>query len=130
MERPAFGIAELVAYPDGYVETDLFPKRTPADFGSTCDLIDTFGFYDVYNSIFSKTLGAVNVEDGYYDGTTEKESFTVGYKTYNKGILLRTSIYLDGDFLSLLLRVRVKRTNPRLLWRISRTAVIPRSRLP
>ena len=95
MERPAFGIAELVAYPDGYVETDLFPKRTPADFGSTCDLIDTFGFYDVYNSIFSKSLGAVNVEDGYYDGTTEKESFTVGDKTYNKGILLRTSIYLE-----------------------------------
>ena len=97
MERPAFGIAELVAYPDGYVETDLFPKRTPADFGSTCDLIDTFGFYDVYNSIFSKTLGTVNVEDGYYDGTTEKEGFTVGDKTYNKGILLRTSIYLELD---------------------------------
>lgn len=97
MERPAFGIAELVAYPDGYVETDLFPKRTPADFGSTCDLIDTFGFYDVYNSIFSKTLGAVSWEDGYYDGTTEKESFTVGDKTYNKGILLRTSVYLELD---------------------------------
>ena len=97
MERPAFGIAELVAYPDGYVETDLFPKRTPADFGSTCDLIDTFGFYDVYNSIFSKTLGAVNVEDGYYDGTTQKNTFTVGDKTYNKGILLRTSVYLELD---------------------------------
>lgn len=97
MERPAFGIAELVAYPDGYVETDLFPKRTPADFGSTCDLIDTFGFYDVYNSIISKKLGAVSWEDGYYDGTTEKESFTVGDKTYNKGILLRTSVYLELD---------------------------------
>lgn len=97
MERPAFGIAELVAYPDGYVETDLFPKRTPADFGSTCDLIDTFGFYDVYNSIISKKLGAVSWEDGYYDGTTEKESFTVGDKTYNKGILLRTSVHLELD---------------------------------
>ena len=97
MERPAFGIAELVAYPDGYVETDLFPKRTPADFGSTCDLIDTFGFYDVYNSIISKKLGAVSWEDGYYDGTTQKNTFTVGDKTYNKGILLRTSVHLELD---------------------------------
>ena len=97
MERPAFGIAELVAYPDGYVETDLFPKRTPADFGKTCDLIDTFGFYDVYNSIISKKLGAVSWEDGYYDGTTQKNTFTVGDKTYNKGILLRTSVHLELD---------------------------------
>ncbi len=97
MERPAFGIAELVAYPDGYVETDLFHKRTPADFGKTCDLIDTFGFYDVYNSIISKKLGAVSWEDGYYDGTTQKNTFTVGDKTYNKGILLRTSVHLELD---------------------------------
>lgn len=97
MERPAYGIAELVAYPDGYVQTNLFPGRTPADFGKTCDLIDTFGFYDVYNSIFSKKLGAVNVEDGYYDGTTNKNTFTIGNKTYNKGILLRTSVHLELD---------------------------------
>ena len=97
MERPAYGIAELVAYPDGYVETDLFHKRTPADFGQSCDLIDTFGFYDVYNSIISKKLGAVSWEDGYYDGTTQKNTFTVGDKTYNKGILLRTSVHLELD---------------------------------
>ena len=101
MERPAYGIAELVAYPDGYVETDLFHKRTPADFGKTCDLIDTFGFYDVYNSIISKKLGAVSWEDGYYDGTTQKNTFTVGDKTYNKGILLRTSVYLELDMAGL-----------------------------
>ena len=95
MERPAYGIAELVAYPDGYVETDLFPERKPEDFGKSCDLIDTFGFYDVYNSILSKKLGAVNVEDGYYDGTTNKNTFQIGDKTYNKGILLRTSVYLE-----------------------------------
>ena len=97
MERPAFGIVEMVAYPDGYVETDLFPQRTPDDFGKTCDLIDTFGFYDVYNSILSKKIGAVSVEDGYYDGTTNKNTFKVGDKTYNKGILLRTSVYLELD---------------------------------
>ena len=101
MERPAYGIAELVAYPDGYVETDLFHKRTPADFGKTCDLIDTFGFYDVYNSIISKKLGAVSWEDGYYDGTTQKNTFTVGDKTYNKGILLRTSVHLELDMAGL-----------------------------
>ena len=97
LERPAYGIAEMVAYPNGYVETDLFPKRTPADFGSTCDLIDTFSFYDVYNSHISKQLGAVSVEDGYYDGTTNKNTFTVGNKTYNKGILLKTNIHLELD---------------------------------
>jgi len=97
MERPAFGIVELVAYPNEQVATDLFPKRTPADFGQSCDLIDTFGFYDVYNSIISKKLGAVSWEDGYYDGTTQKNTFTVGDKTYNKGILLRTSVHLELD---------------------------------
>ena len=97
LERPAYGIAEMVAYPNGYVETDLFHKRTPADFGESCDLIDTFGFYDVYNSHISKQLGAVSVEDGYYDGTTNKNTFTVGNKTYNKGILLKTNIHLELD---------------------------------
>jgi len=97
MERPVFGIAELVAYPDGYVQTDLFPERTPADFGNTCDLIDTFGFYDVYNSHVSKQIGAVGVEDGYYDGTSNKNTFTVGNQTYNKGILLKTNIHMELD---------------------------------
>ncbi len=97
MERPVFGIANLVAYPDGYVETDLFPERTPENFGSTCDLIDTFGFYDVYNSHISKQIGAVSVVDGYYNGTTNKNTFTVGDKTYNKGILLKTNVHLDLD---------------------------------
>ncbi len=97
LERPVFGIANLVAYPDGYVETDLFPERKPSDFGNTCDLIDTFGFYDVYNSHVSKQVGTVSVVDGYYDGTTNKNSFQIGNKTYNKGILLKTNIHLEMD---------------------------------
>ena len=97
MERPAFGIANLVAYPDGFVETDLFPERQPEDFGKTCDLIDTFGFYDVYNSHIGQESGAVGVQDGYYDGTTNKNTFTVGDKTYNKGILLKTNIHMELD---------------------------------
>ncbi|MBE6637358.1 MAG: hypothetical protein E7618_06090, partial [Ruminococcaceae bacterium] len=97
MERPVVGIANLVAYPEGYVETDLFPERKPEDFGKSCDLIDTFGFYDVYNSHISKQIGAVSVEDGYYDGTTNKNTFTVGGKTYNKGILLKTNIHMELD---------------------------------
>ncbi len=97
LERPAYGIAELVAYPHGYVETDFFPKRTPKDYGTSCDLIDTFGFYDVYNSAISKQLGAVSVEDGYLDGTTNKHAFTIGGKTYNKGIILQTDIHLELD---------------------------------
>ena len=95
MERPVIGIANLVAYPDGYVETDFFPERKPADFGNTCDLIDTFGFYDVYNSAFSKKIGAVSVEDGYLDGSTNKYTFTMGGKTYNKGVILQTNIHLE-----------------------------------
>ncbi len=97
MERPVFGIANLVAYPDGYVETDLFPERTPEDFGESCDLIDTFGFYDVYSSHVSKLIGAVGVEDGYYDGSTDKNTFQIGDKKYNKGILLKTNIHLELD---------------------------------
>ena len=97
MERPAYGIVEMIAYPDGYVETDLFPRRTPADFGPSCDLIDTFGFYDVYNSAFSKKIGAVSVEDGYLDGSTNKYTFTIGGKTYNKGVILQTNIHLELD---------------------------------
>ena len=97
MERPVVGIANLVAYPEEYVETDLFPERKPEDFGKSCDLIDTFGFYDVYNSHISKQIGAVSVVDGYYDGTSNKNTFTVGGKTYNKGILLKTNIHMELD---------------------------------
>ena len=97
MERPAYGIVEMIAYPDGYVETDLFPRRTPADFGPSCDLIDTFGFYDVYNSALSKKMGAVSVEDGYLDGSTNKHTFTIGSETYNKGVILQTNIHLELD---------------------------------
>ena len=97
MERPVFGIAELVAYPDGYSETELFPKRTPEDFGRSCDLIDTFGFYDVYNSHISKQIGAVGVQDGYYDGTSNQNTFKIGNKTYNKGILLKTNVHMELD---------------------------------
>lgn len=97
MERPVFGLANLVAYPEGYEKTDLFPERKPEDFGNSCDLIDTFGFYDVYNSHISQQIGAVSVEDGYYDGTTDKNTFTVGNKTYNKGILLKTNIHMELD---------------------------------
>lgn len=97
LERPVIGIANLIAYPEGYVETDLFPERTPEDFGKTCDLIDTFGFYDVYNSHISNQVGAVGVQDGYYDGTTNKNTFQIGSKTYNKGILLKTNIHMELD---------------------------------
>lgn len=97
MERPVFGLANLIAYPNGYAETDLFPERKPDDYGSSCDLIDTFGFYDVYNSHLSKQIGTVGAEDGYYDGTTDKNTFTVGDKTYNKGILLKTNIHMELD---------------------------------
>ena len=97
MERPVFGIANLVAYPDGYVKTDLFPERKPEDFGKSCDLIDTFGFYDVYNSHVGQQVGAVGVQDGYFDGSSNKNTFTVGGKTYNKGILLKTNIHMELD---------------------------------
>ena len=97
MQRPVFGLANLVAYPDGYVKNDLFPERKPEDFGRSCDLIDTFGFYDGYNSHIGQQIGAVGVQDGYYDGSTNKNTFTVGNKTYNKGVLLKTNIHLELD---------------------------------
>lgn len=98
MYRPALGIANLVAYPDGYVETDLFPERSPADYGKSCDLIETFGFYDVHSGGRTETdIGGVDVEDGYYDGSTQKNYFMIGDRKINSGVLLRTSVHLSLD---------------------------------
>lgn len=96
--RPALGIVNLVAYPDGYVQTDLFPERSPADYGKSCDLIETFGFYDVHSGGRTETdIGGVDVEDGYYDGSTQKNYFTIGDRKINSGVLLRTSVHLSLD---------------------------------
>ena len=96
--RPALGIVNLIAYPDGYVETDLFPERSPADYGKSCDLIETFGFYDVHSGGRTETdIGGVDVEDGYYDGSTQKNYFTIGDRKINSGVLLRTSVHLSLD---------------------------------
>ena len=98
MYRPALGIVNLIAYPDGYVETDLFPKRSPADYGASCDLIETFGFYDVHSGgHMDIDYGAVDVEDGYYDGSTQKNYFMIGDRKINSGVLLRTSVHLSFD---------------------------------
>ena len=98
MYRPALGIANLVAYPDGHVETDFFPKRKPADYGATCDLIEKFGFYDVHSGgRMDNDVGAVDVKDGYYDGSTKKNYFTVGDRKIYSGVLLRTSVHLSFD---------------------------------
>ena len=96
--RPALGIVNLVAYPDGYVQTDLFPERSPADYGKSCDLIETFGFYDVHSGGRTETdIGGVDVEDGYYDGSTQKNYFTIGDRKINSGVLLQTSVHLSLD---------------------------------
>ena len=97
MYRPALGIVNLVAYPEGYVETDLFPKRNPADYGKSCDLIETFGFYDVHIGKMDNDYGAVDVEDGYYDGSTKKNYFTIGDRKIYSGVLLHTSVHLSLD---------------------------------
>ena len=96
--RPALGIVNLIAYPDGYVKTDLFPERSPADYGKSCDLIEAFGFYDVHSGGRTETdIGGVDVEDGYYDGSTQKNYFTIGDRKINSGVLLRTSVHLSLD---------------------------------
>jgi hypothetical protein len=98
MYRPALGIANLIAYPERYVETDLFPDRKPADYGKSCDLIETFGFYDVHSGgRMDNDIGAVDVEDGYYDGSTQKNYFTIGNRKVYSGVLLRTSVHLSFD---------------------------------
>ena len=96
--RPALGIVNLIAYPEGYVETDLFPERSPADYGKSCDLIETFGFYDVHSGGRTETdIGGVDVEDGYYDGSTKKNYFTIGDRKIYSGVLLQTSVHLSLD---------------------------------
>ena len=98
MYRPALGIVNLIAYPDGYVQTDLFPGRNPADYGKTCDLIEAFGFYDVHSGgRMDIDYGAVDVEDGYYDGSTKKNYFMIGDEKIYSGVLLRTSVHLSFD---------------------------------
>lgn len=95
--RPALGIVNLIAYTDGYVETDLFPERSPADYGKSCDLIETFGFYDVHIGKMDNDYGAVDVEDGYYDGSTKKNYFMIGDEKIYSGVLLHTSVHLSLD---------------------------------
>lgn len=95
--RPALGIVNLIAYTDGYVETDLFPERSPADYGASCDLIETFGFYDVHIGKMDNDYGAVDVEDGYYDGSTKKNYFMIGDEKIYSGVLLHTSVHLSLD---------------------------------
>ena len=98
MYRPALGIANLVAYPNGYAETDFFPVRKPTDYGTSCDLIETFGFYDVHSGgRMDNDVGAVDVEDGYYDGSTQKNYFMIGDRKVYSGVLLRTSVHLSFD---------------------------------
>lgn len=97
MFRPALGVAELTAYPGGYEESGLFPQRKAADLPQTADLIDTVGFYDVHNPHSDIEIGAVGVEDGYYDGTTAKNSFKVGDRLISKGLLMHTSVHLSFD---------------------------------
>ncbi len=96
--RPVLGIANLVAYPDGYAETDLFSERNPQDYGASCDLIESFGFYDVHSGgRMDSDIGAVDVEDGYYDGSTQKNYFMIGDRKVYSGVLLRTSVHLSFD---------------------------------
>ena len=98
MYRPALGIANLIAYPDGYVQTDFFPERDPADYGASCDLIEKFGFYDVHSGgRMDNDIGAVDVKDGYYDGSTQKNYFMIGDRRVYSGVLLRTSVHLSFD---------------------------------
>lgn len=98
LNRPVIGIANLVAYPDEYQKTDLFPKRSPADYGASCDLIEKFGFYDVHSGgRMDSDIGAVDVEDGYYDGTTQKNYFTIGDRKIYSGALLSTSVHVSFD---------------------------------
>lgn len=98
MYRPAIGVVNLIAYPDAYQETELFPERKPADYGQSCDLIEKFGFYDVHSGgRMDSDVGGVDVEDGYYDGSTQKNYFTVGDRRIYSGVLLRTSVHLSFD---------------------------------
>ena len=41
--------------------------------------------------------GAVDVEDGYYDGSTKKNYFMIGDEKIYSGVLLRTSVHLSFD---------------------------------
>lgn len=98
MYRPALGIANLIAYPEEYVKTDLFPDRSPTEYGKTGDLIEQFGFYDVHSGgRMDSDIGAVDVEDGYYDGSTQKNYFMIGERKVYSGVLLRTSVHLSFD---------------------------------
>lgn len=93
--RPAVGIAELAAYPDKSYE-DLFAPPEISELPHSCDLIDVFGFCEVHIPESDRLIGIESAE-GYYDGKGNKDSFKIGEKTFEKGIILRTSVNHKPD---------------------------------
>ena len=96
-ERPVIAIANLAAYPSDSTDDSPFPDRSSSDYKKSCDLIDVFGFFEVYNSELADLDGAVSINGGYYDGTSERNGFTVGGRVLNKGLLLKTNVHSALD---------------------------------
>ncbi len=90
LQRPVLGVANLIAYPCGVTETELFEKKEEKDYPSNADLIEVFGFYDVRNPISDIRIGGVSNKDGYFDGSG-KSSFKLGSKYYSRGLILHTN---------------------------------------
>lgn len=86
----AFGVADLVVYRGEPVANNLFEHPRP-DCPYEIDLLDLGAPYIHY---------AVPLQDHqiYYDGSTQKNYFTIGNRRINKGFLLATSIHFSFDF--------------------------------
>lgn len=90
LDVAAFGVADLVVYRGEPVENSLFVHPRPY-CPDEIDLLDLGAPYIHY-------VAPMKDHTIYYDGSTQKNYFTVGGRRINKGFLLQTSVHFSFDF--------------------------------
>lgn len=90
LDVAAYGVADLVVYRGEPVANNLFEHPQP-DCPDEADLLDFGAPYIHYVSPKSgQTI--------FYDGSTQKNYFTIGDRRINKGFLLQTSVHFSFDY--------------------------------
>lgn len=89
LSHPAFGVADIVVYRGKPVENGLFVHPVPA-LPDEIDLIDLGKPYVHYVKQMSE-----NMNQAFYDGSTQKRYFLVGQSRVNKGFVLQTCVHFD-----------------------------------
>lgn len=90
----AFGVADIVVYRGQPVAHRLFEHPKP-ECPDEIDLLDLGAPYIHYVAPKQNTTVDNTI---YYDGSTQRNYFTVGDRRVNKGFLLETSVHFSLDF--------------------------------